>query len=176
MPGFNCLCVSSCVTRSIVRRAYNIEGSTCGDLCWPCFCWGCAAFQALREVKARGTPSQNYPLIPIEEAYRRNQWSSGVCGCFDDCGSCCYACFCPSCAVASAASRYDGSNWCFNWLCKSPCATHNILRTGKYSIKGGCGDDICLPLCCSTCVAARMLREVKVRGPVNGGAAAVVPG
>eukprot|EP00656_Telonema_subtile_P033956 TRINITY_DN38102_c0_g1_i1.p1 TRINITY_DN38102_c0_g1~~TRINITY_DN38102_c0_g1_i1.p1 ORF type:complete len:254 (-),score=22.49 TRINITY_DN38102_c0_g1_i1:266-1027(-) len=177
---FNCLCVSPCVVRNLVREAYNIEGTCCGDLLCPCFCNCCAISQVIREVKARGSATavnmvtNTGHVVRMESPDGANQWSSGLCSCFDDCGSCCYACFCPSCAVASAGSRYDGSNCCFNCLVKNPCVTHSIIREGKYNIDGTCLQDICLPFCCYTCSAARMLREVKTRGPVSGGTTVMV--
>lgn len=41
---------------------------------------------------------------------------------------------CVPCAGATARHRLDGSSWCVNVMCLSPCAARNIVRHG-YGIK-----------------------------------------
>merc|ERR1711935_379659 len=170
---FNLCCVNQCVVRNIVREAYNIEGTCLGDLCWPC-CFGpCSAAQLLRETKSRGNCNAVTVLgadgqsIQAETKEGANAWSSGLCGCFSDCSSCCYAWWCPCCAVATASSNYDGSNFCFNCLVKNPCVAHSIIREGEYNIDGTCLEDCCAPAFCAPCAISRLLREVEVRGSIN---------
>lgn len=170
---FNCCCVSTCVVRNIVREAYNIEGTCLGDLCVPCWCGCCSTAQVLRESAARGSASavtcqtSTGQVVRVEAQEGANQWTSGLCACFDDIGYCAYACCCPWCATASAVSNYDGSNFCFNCCAKNTCVSQSIIREGKYNISGTCMGDIWEPCCCQMCAISRMLREVKARGNIN---------
>merc|ERR1712159_183265 len=170
---FNCLCASPCVVRNIVREAYNIEGTCAGDICLPIWCGACSIAQLLRESKTRGSATSALvqtnqgQVIKAEQQEGLNTWTSGLCSCFDDFGSCAYAFCCPFCANASAVTNYDGSNWCFNCCAKHPCMAQSIIREGKYNIQGTCLEDICIPYFCTCCAVSRLLREVKARGNIN---------
>ena len=93
-----------------------------------------------------------------------NELFGGVCNYFENT---LYGCCCPSCALASVKSSYDGSSWCFNCLCfsVSPHLVRNYIRVG-YNIEGsyGCGD-CCMSYLCKQCVVVQLLNEVKLRGP-----------
>merc|ERR1712070_813290 len=53
---FNCIFVSPCLVRSIVREgAFNIGGSCVGDICYSMCCLPCSISQMLREVRVRNT-------------------------------------------------------------------------------------------------------------------------
>merc|ERR1711934_1043021 len=105
--------------------------------------------------------------VVVSQTHAAVPWTSGLFACFDDFGSCAYACCCPYCANASARSNFDGSNFCFNCCAKNTCVAQSIIREGKYNIAGTCVGDICEPLCCNMCAIARLLREVKARGNIN---------
>ena len=74
-------------------------------------------------------------------------------------------CF-PFCAVASAKTLYDGSDWFFNILCFS-CnfpLVRNYIRQG-YEIKGRIGlNDCCFTVLCFPLAVTQLLNEVSVRG------------
>ena len=44
--------------------------------------------------------------------------------------TCLYSTFCPPCAIATAKSTFDGSDWCFNCVCfgLNPCIVRNYVR------------------------------------------------
>mmetsp|Transcript_18011 Transcript_18011/g.26219 ORF Transcript_18011/g.26219 Transcript_18011/m.26219 type:complete len:233 (+) Transcript_18011:174-872(+) len=90
-------------------------------------------------------------------------WSEGLCS--FSFKYCCFALCCPVCANASARSRFDDSNWCFNLFIGLP-ATRNLIREG-YRIEGGCVTDILISCCCPICSVAQLLNEVDRRGSVT---------
>jgi Cys-rich protein (TIGR01571 family) len=51
---FNCVCLNSCIARSMIRHGYNVQGGACGDVATVCFCYPCAISQMLNEVNQRG--------------------------------------------------------------------------------------------------------------------------
>eukprot|EP00658_Telonema_sp_P-2_P015286 TRINITY_DN15877_c0_g1_i15.p1 TRINITY_DN15877_c0_g1~~TRINITY_DN15877_c0_g1_i15.p1 ORF type:complete len:297 (+),score=79.46 TRINITY_DN15877_c0_g1_i15:101-892(+) len=177
---FNFCCVNGCVVRNIVREAYHNEGTCVSDICIPCCCPCCSVAQILREVIAKGSANSvnmittTGQVVRMETVEGSNLWSSELTSCCDDCGSCLYACCCPWCANSSVMTKYDGSNWWFNCFAKQPCVAQSILREGKYNIDGTCCGDVLEPCCCYSCAISRLLREVKVRGPVQSPGALVI--
>jgi Cys-rich protein (TIGR01571 family) len=132
----------------------------------PCCCAPCAAVQLLNETSdapiGRGATKGE-----CQDKHAR-EWHNGLFGCFTNIGHGCYACFCPRCANASAASEFDGSNCCYNCLLKNPCTAQSIIREGPawghkegYNIKGNCWGDLCLPIWCHCCAITRLLNEVR---------------
>ena len=47
---FNCLCVSPCAIRNIIREGYDIEGTCLGDICVTILCPFCSACQLFHET------------------------------------------------------------------------------------------------------------------------------
>ena len=81
--------------------------------------------------------------------------------------TCLYGTFCPCCAIASAKSLFDGSDWCFNCVCfgYNPCIVRNYVRMG-YEIDGRAGYSDCFcPCICCPCAVTQLLNEIKYRGP-----------
>ena len=104
------------------------------------------------------------------------EWKSGglftgwCCCCNSSEGACLNSiygsCF-PCCAIASAKSSFDGSEFCFNLVCFgcSPGLVRNYMRQG-YEIKGRVGlSDCCIASTFPCCVITQLLNEVRVRGP-----------
>ena len=172
--GFNCLCVPTGVTQSIIRDGYNIEvpalhhAACCGRLvnCFQGGCVGdalatvccciqpCAVTRMLREVKTRGpcssktTITATGQLVRVCDNVKTRPWSSGLFSCHQNCGHCLNSFCCPCCAIATARTAYDDSSWAFNCCCLGPCATRNIIREGKVSklwTENGCSTN---SLCC----------------------------
>lgn len=97
-----------------------------------------------------------------------NQWNTNVfCPCSNVC-NCLYAFYCPVCALATAKSKFDGSNCLWNCCCfTSIPVNYNYIRTG-YDIEGRVGrDDCCVAGICAPCAIAQLLNEVGIRGPVQ---------
>jgi len=168
---FNCLCVPTGVTQSIIRDGYKIEGGCLGDasatVC--CCIQPCAVTRMLREVKTRGpcssktTITATGQLVRVCDNVKTKPWSSGLFSCHQNCGHCLNSFCCPCCAIATARTAYDDSSWAFNCCCLGPCATRNIIREGKFNIEGDCLGDMCVGCCCIPCSSAQLLRELDHR-------------
>ena len=126
----------------------------------------CAAVQLLNETSdapiGRGAFKSD-----CQDAHAR-EWHFGLFSCCSIPCHAFYACCCPRCANASAASEYDGSNFCYNCLLKNPCTAQSIIREGPvwgdkkgYNIKGECWEDLCVPIWCHCCAITRLLNEVR---------------
>lgn len=79
----------------------------------------------------------------------------------------CYGTCFPCCALASAKTLFDGSDWFFNFCCFScHCAVvRSYIRQG-YEIDGRVGmGDCCCSMLCYPCVVTQLLNEVSTRGP-----------
>jgi Cys-rich protein (TIGR01571 family) len=88
-------------------------------------------------------------------------WSTGVCGCFEDMGGCCMAWFLPGLFNCQLATRLDES--CFVGCCLQQMglvAMRTKLRT-LYGIQGSICDDFLCVQYCTLCTMCQMDREMK---------------
>lgn len=88
-------------------------------------------------------------------------WSTGICGCFEDCSSCLFVTFCPWCAACSLLSEVN-ENPClfccvFNWI----TATRTKVRN-QLGIQGSILNDCCMETFCGQCAICQLKREVKL--------------
>ena len=95
-----------------------------------------------------------------EKERRSRTWNNALFGgyCCNDIFNCLYGTFFPACAMASAKSIFDGSDWCFNCMCFSPnpCLTRNYIRRG-YGITGRIGISDCFTTgLCLPCVTVQV--------------------
>jgi len=96
-----------------------------------------------------------------QKSKRAREWSTGVCGCFEDCSSCVYAFFCFPCFTCTLASEMNEcplGPYCFGRLFLMAMRTK--VRT-LYNIHGSILKDICCMLWCDFCVTLQMHRELK---------------
>eukprot|EP00727_Mastigamoeba_balamuthi_P003723 m51a1_g13348 hypothetical protein (352) ;mRNA; f:626-2164 len=94
------------------------------------------------------------------------RWHYWLCDC-ESVVSCLYGWFCPHCAMASARTYFDTSNWCFNCLVVPSALHRNVIREG-YRLEGHYVGDIVISTCCLPCTASQVLSEVHSRGRVSG--------
>ncbi|XP_022338254.2 cornifelin homolog [Crassostrea virginica] len=95
---------------------------------------------------------------PVTQGYR--QWSTGICGCFEDMGSCCAVTWCSSVYLYYLANKMGES-------CCLPCAIAGYgslipLRTkirAENKIHGSICDDCCMVCWCPLCVMCQLSRE-----------------
>uniref|UniRef100_A0A673ITW2 Placenta-specific gene 8 protein-like n=1 Tax=Sinocyclocheilus rhinocerous TaxID=307959 RepID=A0A673ITW2_9TELE len=107
------------------------------------------------------------PVIAVSS----NQWSTGICGCFDDCSVCCFAIWCPFCFICSTASEF-GEFCCLpmidNCACTPPVSM--ALRASvrnRYGIQGGLASDCMYVTFCNICSWCQIARELKRRPTVQ---------
>ncbi|XP_033739644.1 placenta-specific gene 8 protein-like [Pecten maximus] len=90
-------------------------------------------------------------------------WSSGLCGCFSDCGSCLMTCLCLPCMECRNASRL-GEFCCLPYCCPgATIAMRARLRT-LGGIQGSICKDVCALACCPMCSVCQMSRELDNMG------------
>ncbi|KAF8327992.1 hypothetical protein F5887DRAFT_1083449 [Amanita rubescens] len=53
--------------------------------------------------------NRNSKNLPYNSSGKR-EWSHGLCDCFSDCGTCCFAWFCPCMVYAQVKKRVDHLN------------------------------------------------------------------
>ncbi|CAH1253461.1 PLAC8 [Branchiostoma lanceolatum] len=101
------------------------------------------------------------------------QWSSGLCACCDDMGSCLAGTFCFSCFLCHLANKMGES------CCLPVCSLHPAMvgmRTKiriQNNISGDINNDIWTTCCCPMCAACQMSREVDFVNSVNAHRAAM---
>ncbi len=96
---------------------------------------------------------------------------AGICDCFDDCGICCYGCWCTSCLYGENAVQIDGSDyddacWAFITSGRNPLAFVELMdnrRTlrEKYSLPEEPCNDCTVIFCCLPCAVCQAARELK---------------
>ncbi|XP_020899111.1 placenta-specific gene 8 protein [Exaiptasia diaphana] len=91
------------------------------------------------------------------------KWSSGMCGCFEDCGSCFLGMCCPSCLLTEVSSRM-GEGCCFTCCCPGSLLGLRIKLRVENNIQGSLMDDYCAVMCCPLCVLCQLSRELKSLG------------
>ncbi|CAK8673596.1 unnamed protein product [Clavelina lepadiformis] len=95
----------------------------------------------------------------------KNQWSSGICDCFQDVKSCCCAFFLGNCYFGTIASRM-GENCCVG--CSGFAAGcvpggHLAMRSrfrGTHNIQGDICNDCCIVSFCLPCAMCQLSREM----------------
>ncbi|KAI1898808.1 hypothetical protein AGOR_G00076170 [Albula goreensis] len=102
-------------------------------------------------------------------------WSTGLCDCCSDLGTCCYGWWCFPCMQCQTAAQFG---WCLCmplldccWIVS--CCLRKSMRE-RYGIHGSCVDDFCIPCWCYSCAWCQMAREVNIRERSQGGATVVI--
>eukprot|EP00253_Pinus_taeda_P036720 PITA_36720 len=125
--------------------------------------------------------TNNYPQIPQipqqQQLGHPSAWTAGLCGCGDDCGSCCLTCWCPCITFGQIAEIVDsGSTSCgvsgtvyalllyfTGCACCYSCFYRKRLRSKFNLEEKPCGDCL-VHFCCESCALCQEYRELKNRG------------
>ncbi|KAJ7465691.1 PLAC8 family-domain-containing protein [Mycena latifolia] len=113
----------------------------------------------------------------------KREWSHGLFGCFDACGTCCCAWICPCVVHGQNKTRLrhlqdhgspdpdpgcnSGACWAHCILmslgvgCFLQCLNRGEVR-GRYSIEGGSMGDFCASWCCHSCDLTQVSREIEL--------------
>ncbi|CAH1800612.1 unnamed protein product [Owenia fusiformis] len=96
----------------------------------------------------------------IVNTHTKRNWSSGICSCFDDLGSCCFATWCPAIMDCVLADEM-GESFCVP-VCV-PGGTILIRQKLRLenNIQGSVCDDCIMAACCYQCHLCQMKREIK---------------
>lgn len=119
------------------------------------------------EAKATQSPYNGPPV---------GTWTTGLCGCFEDIGSCCMTCCCPciifgqnaevidkgrtSCSIAALifyGLSYIGFGCLYSY-------TYRSKLRGLYSLPEEPCMDLCIHCFCTHCAICQEYRELKNRG------------
>jgi Cys-rich protein (TIGR01571 family) len=99
-----------------------------------------------------------------ESSPRQNtrDWSTGLCGCCEDCGVCCCALFCTWCLLCQI-TKQTGQGCCV--ACCFPefalAGSRLRLRT-MFGIKGDMCNDACCTIWCTLCVLCQLKRQMNI--------------
>ncbi|KAJ7643320.1 PLAC8-domain-containing protein [Mycena polygramma] len=138
-----------------------------------------------------GGGNRNAAGKPVDSNGKR-EWSHGFFGCFEECGTCCFACVCPCVVYGKNKQRLshlqsensphpDGGDFC-----SVPCWAHFALNAvtslgcilacmnrgevrERYGIDGGGCGDCCGSYCCHACDLTQVSREIELEEKSYGG-------
>ncbi|XP_026225903.1 cornifelin-like [Anabas testudineus] len=107
---------------------------------------------------------------PVMVARDSQEWSSGICDCFNDLPQCCLAFWCLPCFTCITAEKY-GECLClplvdfigFGGCIPSVTMSMRASMRQRYGIKGTIGSDCAYSTFCAPCVWCQMSTEMKRR-------------
>ncbi|KAG5010485.1 hypothetical protein GLYMA_07G185200v4 [Glycine max] len=113
----------------------------------------------------------------MSEKAALGSWSSGLCGCFSDCSSCCLTFWCPCASFGRIGEIVDkgttscclhGSLFCllggFSYLAGIYACMYRTKIRRQYGIEGHQCADFLLSCFCSACTLCQEYRELQARG------------
>ncbi|XP_031555815.1 cell number regulator 9-like isoform X2 [Actinia tenebrosa] len=119
--------------------------------------------QPAHMIPMQSQPSNTTNVVMINQQSAAptapREWSTGLCGCCDDCGTCCYAIFCGGLLLANIAERL-GEGSCFAFCCRNALLSLRIKFRTEQNIQGSLWDDNVEVNCCYYCVLCQLAREL----------------
>ena len=126
-------------------------------------------------------PEQEKELFPI---VKREKWSTGLCGCFSDCDTCCISFLIPCWQFGINSQELGLGTFCDstsvvpNTLLYCMCIpflgmAHTLATVqrsevrDKYGISGSLLGDFCASLFCLPCTLSQVSREIRAHEPLH---------
>ncbi|XP_031553783.1 placenta-specific gene 8 protein-like [Actinia tenebrosa] len=111
---------------------------------------------------SQNTTNTNVIMVnqqPVTARAAPREWSTGLCGCFDDCGTCWYAIFCGYYMLCEISQRL-GEGRCFVYFCPFPLLSLRIKFRAEQNIKGSLCKDYLTVQYCYYCALCQLSREI----------------
>ncbi|XP_036381551.1 cornifelin homolog B-like [Megalops cyprinoides] len=103
---------------------------------------------------------------PVVETVQSNQWSSGICDCWEDKANCCFAFWCLPCFTCKTSQDY-GQCLCLPLLdlgiVPPITLSMRVSMRKQYGITGTICNDCLYATFCRACTWCQMAREMKQR-------------
>ncbi|XP_068672746.1 placenta-specific gene 8 protein-like [Montipora capricornis] len=103
--------------------------------------------------------TSTHTTVVVNQPALMREWSSGLCACFDDCGSCCMGAFCPTCLLVQVSGRM-GEGCMFAYCCPGALIGLRVKLRIQQNIQGNLCDDYCKVTWCGMCVLCQLSREL----------------
>jgi len=91
---------------------------------------------------------------------RTNPWSTGLCGCFDDCGICIKGYFCFCCLVADNGAKLDGDTVCMGCCYPASPFKNRQQAASLLGLQSTCMENCMISTFCACCSEMQVAREL----------------
>lgn len=124
--------------RWMIRTAYGIPGSECGDLATSVCCIPCSTNQLYQTASSYGNPTTDGGA-----SQNTSPWANMNNG--HQCSSCFYATCCNPCSIGTALNRSVGMPFWMGCCCVNICSARNIIRYQSRVRGDECWEEIVTP-------------------------------
>ncbi|KAH3728693.1 placenta-specific gene 8 protein-like [Dreissena polymorpha] len=119
--------------------------------------------QQMTTVVINNQPGQQRNPLLVGTRNGTRDWTSGLCGCCEDIGSCCMTFWCSWASTCSIAVRV-GDSFCMPLCVPDALLALRVRVRGLGDIKGSICEDCMVINFCAPCAACQMLRELNAMG------------
>ncbi|KAH3728689.1 placenta-specific gene 8 protein-like [Dreissena polymorpha] len=119
--------------------------------------------QQMTTVVINNQPGQQRNPLLVGTRNGTRDWTSGLCGCCEDIGSCCMTFWCSGASACSIAVRV-GDSFCMPLCVPDAGLAMRVRVRGLGDIKGSICNDCLVMCCCGPCGACQMHRELDAMG------------
>ncbi|PAA61000.1 hypothetical protein BOX15_Mlig030732g1 [Macrostomum lignano] len=100
---------------------------------------------------------------------QEREWSTGTCGCFEDCTSCVCSLFCGFWYLTCSISKRMNEHCCTPFCVPDTLMMYRLKLRTRYNIEGSVIKDCCCSYFCGPCTMCQLARELKhIESQLNG--------